>query len=99
MNPIVLWLATFVFGLAIAVGTIWFGFVILGIVPVIALVAASNTKRLGLSGLLLGFGGFYLVESTWTLFAALLAGIGLLLAGAVIVESQVTRGTDNRPGR
>lgn len=29
-------------GLAIAVGTIWFGFVVLGIVPVIALVAASS---------------------------------------------------------
>ena len=99
MNPLVLWLTTSVFGLAMAVGTIWFWFVVFGVLPVLALVAASNAKRLGLSGLLLGFGGVYLVESTWTLFAALLVGTGLLLAAAPIAESLIGRRPHNRPSR
>lgn len=99
MNPLLLWLATFVFSLAIAVGTIWFGLVVLGVLPVLALVAASNAKRLGLSGLLLGFGGLYLVESRWIFFAALLVGTGLVLAVAVIAESLVRRRTYSRPTR
>lgn len=86
MKPAILWTTTFVFGLTISAGTIWFWFVLLGLLPVLGLVAASRTKRVGLSGLLLGLGGFYLVVSTWTAVALVLVGCGALLILSQIGE-------------
>jgi zinc transporter ZupT len=62
MNPLLLWLTTVVFGTALGLGAAVFGLLILlGALPVVALVMASRTKRVGLSGLLFGFGAIWLL--------------------------------------
>jgi hypothetical protein len=62
MNPLLLWLTTAVFGVALGLGAAVFGLlVLLGALPVLGLVIVSPTKRIGLSGLLLGFGAIWLL--------------------------------------
>lgn len=59
MNPVLLWFTTIVFGVAIGLGSAFLPFLVVAALPVLALVALSDAKRMGLSGFLLGFGGIW----------------------------------------
>lgn len=59
VSRLLLWLTATVLGAAIGLGTGFFPLLILAALPVVALVVLSDAKRVGLSGLLLGFGGIW----------------------------------------
>jgi len=59
LNPVLLWLTAMVIGAAIGLGSGFLPFLVVAALPVLVLVARPDAMRLGLSGLLVGFGGIW----------------------------------------